>query len=162
MDYPHPLIEFVNGEIKLDNAYDEGIGEWDKTSVLYSYQDFPTEQNEENELNKILNDSYNKGQRFITDKDARPIGGAHPNAHLWDNGANPIKEFNHLLKVRKVAMDNFSINQLKKGDPISILRDRLVPIYFLHRYQIEAVSKLIGGQNFNYSVKGNSNEKVFQ
>ena len=51
-------------------------------------------------------------------------------------------------------MDNFSIHQLKKGDPISILRDRLVPIYFLHRYQIEAVSKLIGGQNFNYSVKG--------
>ena len=102
-----------------------------------------------------------KGQRFITDKDARPIGGAHPNAHLWDNGANPIKEFNHLLKVRKVAMDNFSIHQLKKGDPISILRDRLVPIYFLHRYQIEAVSKLIGGQNFNYSVKGFSNEKVF-
>ena len=160
MDYPHPLIELVNGEIKLDKAYDEGIGEWDKTSVLYSYQDFPTEQNEENELNKILNDSYNKGQRFITDKDARPIGGAHPNAHLWDNGANPIKEFNHLLKVRKVAMDNFSMNQLKKGDPISILRDRLVPIYFLHRYQIEAVSKLIGGQNFNYSVKGISNEKV--
>ena len=160
MDYPHPLIELVNGEIKFDNAYDEGIGEWDKTSVLYSYQDFPTEQNEENELNKILNDSYNKGQRFITDKDARPIGGAHPNAHLWDNGANPIKEFNNLLKIRKVAMDNFSMNQLKKGDPISILRDRLVPIYFLHRYQIEAVSKLIGGQNFNYSVKGISNEKV--
>ena len=32
-----------------------------QNSVLYSYQDFPTEQNEENELNKILNDSYNKG-----------------------------------------------------------------------------------------------------
>jgi len=160
MDYPHPLIELVNGEIKLDNAYDEGIGEWDKTSVLYSYQDFPTEQNEENELNKILNYSYNRGQRFITDKDARPIGGAHPNAHLWDNGANPIKEFNHLLKVRKVAMNNFSTHQLKRGEPISILRDRLVPLYFLHRYQIEAVSKLIGGQTFNYSVKGNTNEKV--
>ena len=160
MDYPHPLIELVNGEIKFDNAYDEGIGEWDKTSVLYSYQDFPAGQNEQNELNKILNDSYSMGQRFITDKDARPIGGAHPNAHLWDNGSNPIKEFNHLLKVRKVAMDNFSVHQLKKGDPISILRDRLVPIYFLHRYQIEAVSKLIGGQNFNYSVKGMSNEKV--
>ncbi len=160
MDYPHPLIELIDGEIKLDNAYDEGIGEWDKTSVLYSYQDFPAEQNEEDELNKILYDSYKKGQRFITDKDARPIGGAHPNAHLWDNGLNPIKEFYHLLKVRKVAMDNFSIHQLKRGDPISILRDRLVPIYFLHRYQIEAVSKLIGGQNFNYSVKGFSNEKV--
>ena len=160
MDYPHPLIELVNGEIKFDNAYDEGIGEWDKTSVLYSYQDFSAEQNEQNELNKILNDSYNKGQRFITDKDARPIGGAHPSAHLWDNGTSPINEFNHLLKVRKVAMDNFSIHQLKNGDPISILRDRLVPIYFLHRYQIEAVSKLIGGQNFNYSVKGISSEKA--
>jgi len=160
MDYPHPLIELVNGEIKLNNAYDKGIGEWDNTSVLYSYQDFPTEQNEQNELNKILNDSYSMGQRFITDKDARPVGGAHPSAHLWDNGSNPIKEFNHLLKVRKVALDNFSIHQLKKGEPVSILRDRLVPIYFLHRYQIEAVSKLIGGQNFNYSVKGSLNEKV--
>ena len=130
MDYPHPLIEFVNGEIKLDNAYDEGIGEWDKTSVLYSYQDFPTEQNEENELNKILNDSYNKGQRFITDKDARPIGGAHPNAHLWDNGANPIKEFNHLLKVRKVAMDNFSTNQLKKVNQFQYLETDLFQYTF--------------------------------
>ena len=65
-----PLIELMDGEIKLDNAYDEGIGEWDKTSVLYSYQDFPDEQNEKDELNKILHDSYKKGQRFITDKDA--------------------------------------------------------------------------------------------
>jgi hypothetical protein len=60
------------------------------------------------------------------------------------------------MTVRKTAMDQFSIDQLKTGEPISVLRDRLVPLYFLHRYQLEAVVKLIGGQEYDYAVKGGS------
>ena len=30
----------------------------------------------------------------------------------------------------------------------------LVPIYFLHRYQIEGVAKIVGGLEFTYALKG--------
>ncbi len=156
MDYPHPTLSLVNGKISYQNAYDEGIGEWDKVSVRYSYTDFPDGVDETDALNNILEDSFASGLRFIADQDARPIGGAHPYAHLWDNGDSAINEFNHLMTVRKTAMDQFSIDQLKTGEPISVLRDRLVPLYFLHRYQLEAVVKLIGGQEYDYAVKGGS------
>jgi hypothetical protein len=29
---------------------------------------------------------------FISDRDARDPGGMHPNAHLWDNGKDPVTE----------------------------------------------------------------------
>jgi len=42
MDYPHPLIKFdEDGNLDLSDAYDVGIGEWDKRAILYGYQDFP-------------------------------------------------------------------------------------------------------------------------
>ena len=52
------------------------------------------------------------------------------------------------------------MDQLKDGEPVSMLRDRLVPLYFLHRYQLEAVVKLIGGQEYDYGVKGAKNTEV--
>ena len=42
MDYPSPLVRITaDGELDLSDAYDVGIGEWDKRTVLYAYQDFP-------------------------------------------------------------------------------------------------------------------------
>ena len=154
MDYPHPTLDIVDGEISFENAYAVGIGVWDKTSVRYSYSDFPENTNESAALNNILEESILKGNRFISDQDARPIGGAHPYAHLWDNGSSAIEEYEHLLKVRSIALNNFSEDQLRKGEPYSMLNDRLVPMYFLHRYQAEAIVKLIGGVDYSYGVKG--------
>ena len=154
MDYPHPKLDVVAGAISYENAYAVGMGAWDKTSVRYSYSEFPEGTDETKELNSILEESILKGNRFISDQDARPIGGAHPHAHLWDNGASAIEEYNHLLKVRSIALKNFSYDQLRVGEPYSVLNDRLVPMYFLHRYQAEAIVKLIGGVDYSYGVKG--------
>ena len=156
MDYPHPTLAIEEGQISYQNAYAVGIGDWDKVTVKYAYSDFPDGTNETEALNQILEESFQVGHRFIADRDARPIGGAHPYAHLWDNGKSPVEEFNHLLAVRQIALNNFSEDQLKTGEPISVLRDRLVPLYFLHRYQLEGVVKLIGGQEYDYGVKGAS------
>ena len=30
----------------------------------------------------------------------------------------------------------------------------MVPVYFYHRYQVEAVAKLVGGMSYNYALKG--------
>lgn len=160
MDYPHPTLALLDGKIIYDNAYDTGIGDWDKVSVAYSYSDFPENVDESVKLNTILTKSIAAGHQFISDRDARPIGGAHPYAHLWDNGQSAIEEFNHLLRIRKVAMNNFSVDQLKDGEPLSILRDRLVPLYFLHRYQLEALVKLVGGQQYDYGVKGSPSQPI--
>ena len=160
MDYPHPTLSLVDGKISYENAYAVGIGDWDKVSVKYAYSDFPDGTDETAALNKILDQSVAQGHRFISDRDARPIGGAHPYAHLWDNGGSAVKEFEQLLDIRQVALNNFSEDQLKAGEPISVLRDRLVPLYFLHRYQLEAVVKLVGGQEYDYGVKGANNSGV--
>ena len=152
MDYPHPKINLKNGVIDFSDAYATGIGEWDKVTVAYSYQDFPGD--EEDQLKKILNDAFAKGLRFISDQDARPKGGAHAYGHLWDNGSDITEELNNVMAIRNKAIENFSADNIKSNEPYSVLEDVFVPLYFFHRYQTEAVSKLIGGLDYNYAVKG--------
>ncbi len=153
MDYPHPLVTLNDDQsISLNNAYAEGIGEWDKQVVKYGYGDFG--DNEKTMLRKIIAESKAKGLQFISDPDARPVGGLHVDGHLWDNGSNPADELNRIIQVRKVALNNFSADAIADGRPFSQLEEVLVPIYNLHRYQVEAAVKLIAGLNYQYAVKG--------
>ena len=153
MDYPHPLVQLDGqGNISLDEAYYTNIGEWDITAIKYGYAQFP--ENEEEKLNELLENAFADGEKFISDQDARPKSGAHPEAHLWDNGENAASELNRVMQVRKVALDQLSEKALPAGMPYSSLEEILVPIYLFHRYQVEADVKLIGGLNYNYAVKG--------
>ncbi|MGC1516367.1 MAG: zinc-dependent metalloprotease [Maribacter sp.] len=154
MDYPHPQFELKNGEVTFSNAYETGIGEWDKVSVAYSYETFPKGVDEEKELDAILDKAYADGLRYITDQDARPAGSAHVLAHLWDNGTSVSDELDKMLTLRKTAINHFSADNIRLGESYSILEDVFVPLFFFHRYQTEAVAKLIGGLNYNYAVKG--------
>ncbi len=154
MDYPHPQFSVNNGKIDLSNAYDIGIGEWDKVTVAYSYSEFPSDTNETAALNAILASAQEKGLRYMTDQDARPGGSAHYLAHLWDNGKNVTDGLEAILKVRAKGIENFSIDNIKKGEPNTVLEDVFVPLYLLHRYQTEAVTKIIGGLDYNYATKG--------
>lgn len=160
MDYPHPKIDIVDGKINLDNAYDKDIGEWDKVSVAYAYSDFSSGLDELTELNKIIEAASKKGLGFISDSDSRPIGSAHPFSHLWDNGELPYKELNKLLNVRKIALNTIDLNHLKNNEPYSKIEDILVPVYLLHRYQIEATAKAVGGLKYQYFVKNKKSEKI--
>lgn len=160
MDYPHPQFSVKRGEIDFSNAYATGIGEWDKVTVAYSYADFASGTDERKELNKILKSAQDKGLRYITDQDARPQGSAHVLAHLWDNGTDVSEELDAMLNVRKTAIANFSIDNIKTNEPNSVLEDVFVPLYFFHRYQTEGVAKIIGGLEYNYAVKGDGQEVV--
>lgn len=155
MDYPHPMVRVdANGKISLNEAYDLKIGAWDKVAITWGYQDFPAGTNEATALNKIIDDASKKGLQFISDRDARAPGGAHPQAHLWDNGKDAVEELREVNKVRAAALKNFGNNSIRPGMPMALLEDVLVPVYLYHRYQIEAVTKLIGGQNYTYALKG--------
>ncbi|MCB0596342.1 MAG: zinc-dependent metalloprotease, partial [Phaeodactylibacter sp.] len=155
MDYPHPYITLDDkGEMDFSQAYDTGIGEWDKRAILYGYQDFPDGTDEAMALENILRKNDEMGLKFISDEGARPAGGGHPYAHLWDNGASPAKELDRILKVREKALQAFGAKNLPEGAPLATLEDVLAPLYFSHRYQVEAVAKLIGGVDYSFAVRG--------
>ena len=161
MDYPHPLVNLIDDEIVFDDAYDTGIGDWDKVTVAYSYSDFRSDQNEDLELNKILENSTDDGLRFISDYDARSIDGSHAYAHLWDNGETAYSGLDKVIDIRKRAIENFSEYNVPEGTPNSVLEDVFVPLYFFHRYQTEAAVKLVGGMDYNYSMVGDNQQEYY-
>jgi len=155
MDYPHPRIELKSdGSLDLANAYATGIGTWDQVAIRYGYTEFARGTDEKKALSQILLNAAHDGNIFISDADSRPLGSAHPRAHLWDNGPNAVDELARLLKVRAAALQRFGENSIASGTPWSKLDETLVPLYFLHRYQTEAAAKVLGGVDYSYALRG--------
>ncbi|MBL7862787.1 MAG: zinc-dependent metalloprotease [Cyclobacteriaceae bacterium] len=154
MDYPHPIAKIRDGKIDLSEAYDTKIGAFDKVVVAYGYQHFPSGVDEEKALSEIIQNSLKSGLTFLSDQDARPLGSAHPYAHLWDNGKDPVEELDRVLEVRALALKNFGERNIKPGAPMATLEEVLVPLYFFHRYQTEAAAKVLGGLNYRYALRG--------
>jgi len=155
MDYPAPLVKLgSDGLPDLSDAYAKGIGEWDKVAIAYGYQDFPAGADEHAALDKILRDAFARGLRYLTDQDARVASTSSSYTHLWDNGANVIDELANLMRVRSAALARFGENNIREGAPMATLEDVLVPLYLHHRYQVEAVAKLVGGEDYTFSLRG--------
>lgn len=157
MDYPFPLLRVDDdGELDLSDAYGVGIGAWDKRTVLYAYQDFPDAHDRAAERQRIMEETIAAGYKFVADNDSRSISTSHPDGNLWDNGSDAVAELEKLLRVREVAIERFSERTIRMGRPLATIEEALVPIYLLHRYQVEAVGKLIGGQYFDYALRGDT------
>jgi uncharacterized protein DUF4953/uncharacterized protein DUF5117 len=155
MDYPAPYVKLgADGSPDISEAYAKGIGEWDKVAIAYGYQDFHAATDEKAALDKILSDAFKRGLMYLTDQDARPAGASTSVAHLWDNGTNVIDGLMNLVRVRDVALNRFGENNIREGAPMATLEDVLVPLYMGHRYQVEAVAKLIGGEDYSFSLRG--------
>lgn len=155
MDYPAPRAKLgVDGVPDLSDAYAKGIGEWDKVAIAYGYQDFAPDTNEAAALDRTLNEAFARGLMYLTDQDARPPSGSSSVAHLWDNGTNAIDELTNVMKVRAAALRRFGENNIREGAPLATIEDVLVPIYMYHRYQVEAAAKVVGGQDYSFSLKG--------
>jgi hypothetical protein len=155
MDYPHPWVLLdQNGVPDLSRAYAVNIGLWDKVAINYGYRQFPDQDSERTGLEAILSDATKAGLVYITDEDARPPGGAHPFAHLWDNGTDAADELVRIMKIRAAALARFGENAIPLGQPLATLEDTLVPLYLMHRYQTEAATKIIGGLNYRYQLRG--------
>ncbi|MGB6482973.1 MAG: zinc-dependent metalloprotease [Candidatus Acidiferrales bacterium] len=155
MDYPSPLVTIgADGAPDVSDAYAVGIGSWDKVAIDYGYRQFPEGTNEGKALDKILDDAFSHGQLFLTDQDARPLGSASPIAHLWDVGSNDLDGLKQVMAVRAAALQRFSQDVIPEDAPMATLEDVLVPIYLYHRYQVSAVTKMIGGLNYFFNVRG--------
>ncbi len=150
MDYPFPRFTMkADGTIDVSEAYATGIGSWDKRAIKWGYSEFPKGINENAALDKIMKETLAEGHIFIPDIG----GGVHPLAHQWDDGANSIDQLNKLMLVRRHVLDNFSEKAIKQDAPMATLEEVLVPMYLLHRYQIEAVSNSLGGLYFTHALK---------
>lgn len=155
MDYPHPQAQInAAGEIDVSNAYTNKIGDWDKAAINWGYRQFAPGVNETAALNGILNDAIQRGLSFITDRDARAAGSLHPDAHLWDNGSSVVTELKNVMAIRAKALSKFGKKNIRQGMPLALLEDVLVPVYFFHRYQLEAVTKIVGGRYYTYAANG--------
>jgi len=159
MDYPFPLVKVdADGELDLSDAYDGKIGAWDKRTVLYAYQDFPDSVDADRGRRKIMDETIAAGYQYVAGANSRSLSTAHPDGNLWDNGSDAIAEFQHLVKVRDIALQRFSERNIRLGRPLATIEEALVPIYLLHRFQLQAVGKLIGGEYFDYVLRGDGQE----
>jgi hypothetical protein len=159
MDYPHPYVEIAaDGSLDLSNAYDEGIGEWDKVSIAFAYSQFAPGADERAELHRILDEAHARGMYYLADVGT---SSASPETHQWDNGGDTLGEFERVMQVRSIALGNLSANNIRVGDPYARLNEVLVPIYLFHRYQTEALSKSIGGVDYRFAVRGDG-QKILE
>jgi hypothetical protein len=154
MDYPAPLVGITDGRLDFSKAYAVGVGAWDVQAIRYGYSEFPPGADEAQALDAIVRDGLARGLVYLTDEDARPEGSASPLAHLWDNGADAAEGLKHALAVRRIALSHFGEHNIAPGQPLSLLQEVLVPVYFHHRYELEAASKVVGGLQYTYAVRG--------
>ena len=154
MDYPAPLATVDGDEVSLENAYDTGVGAWDVIAVRYAYAQPEEGQAEDALLDGILQEAQDDGLLFITDRDARPDGAAHPEANLWDNGSDVVEALEREMEVRRVAMERFGEAVVRTGEPQARMEEVLVPLYLRHRYQVEATTKAVGGVTYDYALRG--------
>ncbi len=155
MDYPAPLVRTTpEGELDLSEAYATGAGAWDVQAVRSAYSEFPPGTDEAAALEAMIQEGLVEGRVFLSDADARPPGSMHPLAHLWDNGADPVAGLEQALLVRRLALSRFGAGNVAPGRPLAKLQEVLAPVYFHHRYQLEAAAKLVAGVDYRHALRG--------
>jgi len=161
MDYPAPEVRVrPDGTLDFGALYGTQIGPWDTVAIRYAYSEFPPGTDAKAALDAILADAARQGLVFLSDGDARPAGSADPRASLWDSGADPAASLEHEMRVREIALRRFGKRNLASGSPLGLLEDVLAPLYFHHRYQLQAATKAIGGVSYEYSVLGSGERQV--
>ncbi|MFQ5694541.1 MAG: zinc-dependent metalloprotease, partial [Terriglobia bacterium] len=157
MDYPAPLVNLTGGRVDLSQAYRPGPGDYDRFAIAYAYSVFAA-QKEEQALKSLVEGGLRRGMLFLTDADARPLAGSDPRAQLWDNRDDPFLDFRRTLAVRRTLLENFSQAAVSEGEPLWLLEERLAPVYFHHRFALERLTKVIGGLEYVYAVRGDGQQ----
>jgi hypothetical protein len=158
MDYPPPRVKIVAGALDFSEAYQIGVGSWDRFAIRWLYTPVAEGEAGRRQLNEIVREGYAHGLRYVSDEDSRPIGSAQPFGSLWDDGPDPVGGLAHVLEVRRIALAHFGVGNLPSGAPVSDLRRVIVPLYLFHRYEVDATAKLVGGIDFTYAMRGDTRE----
>jgi hypothetical protein len=136
MDYPPPRVRLTpNGDIGIAEAYGVGPGAYDVWALRWGYGIFPA-ASERDSLQALVSEGLKKGFLFLSDADARPEFASDPRTNLWDDAATADEFLRHQMDVRRVAIQRFGERNIRPGEPIALLQERFVPVYFMHRFAI--------------------------
>src|SRR5690606_28702884 len=126
LDYPHPLIALQpNGTMDLSDAYDVGIGEWDKVAIQYGYSQFAPGTDEAAALKRILDDAWDADIRYFSNQDTD----LHHGVDQWNNGMDEAAELMRILQLGRAAMEGFGERAIRLGRPMAMIEEALVPVY---------------------------------
>lgn len=158
MDYPPPRVRLdARGAIDIGAAYASGPGAYDVWAIHWAYGIFPP-ASEADSLRAIVADGLRRGFLFLSDGDARPEGGSDPRVNLWDDAATTEEFMRHESDVRRVAIREFGLRNIRAGEPVATLQERFAPVYFMHRFAINALSKTIGGMEYANAIAGDGQQ----
>jgi hypothetical protein len=158
MDYPPPRVNLTSdGRIDLSHAYAVGPGAYDIWAIHWGYGIFPP-GSEADSLRAIVNEGLRQGFLYLSDADARPEYGSDPRVNLWDDRASATSFLQNQMAVRRAALARFSERNVRPGDPIVLLQERLAPVYFMHRFALSAAAKTIGGMEYANAVRGDGQQ----
>src|SRR5688500_4591104 len=73
---------------------------------------------------------------------------------LWYGAVHALEFVRHQKVVRRVAMSRCNERNIRVGEPIALLQERFVPVYFMHRFAINSLAKTIGGMEYSNAVRG--------
>ncbi|MES2521857.1 MAG: zinc-dependent metalloprotease [Gemmatimonadota bacterium] len=156
MAYPFPLISLnTRGEIDLSKAYAPAGGAWDTLTVRYGYTWYADSMSEKAGLDRILKEGISKNIRFIADQHAGAEGSI-PEATRWVEGTTMFDAVERTSSVRRLLIDKFDERAIKPGEPMYLLNMRFAHVYLHHRYSLEGLVKYVGGMDFRYTMRGDS------
>lgn len=148
MEYPSPRVKLTGGRIDLTDAYQRGIGEYDKYMVRYAYTEF-AQADERNGLEAIIREMREKGILYSPSAD--------PRWNRYDDLSSPAMYLRETMAQRQVLLDRYGPDVLRAGEPYGDLRGMgLWMTYLHHRWAIDAGVRYIGGLYDNIVVKGDT------
>ena len=156
MDYPAPRVRLAaDGSIDLTAAYGTEPGPYDVWAIRWGYGIFP-QASERDSLAAIVSEGLRRGFLYLSDGDARPEYSSDPRTNLWDDAATSTEFLRHQTAVRRAALSRFGLRNIRVGEPVAALQERLAPLYFWHRFALNGVSKTIGGMTYASTVRGDA------
>jgi uncharacterized protein DUF4953 len=99
-----------------------------------------------------------RGYLYLSDADARPEYGSDPRVNLWDDRESALTFLENQMAVRRVAISRFGERNIRVGDPITLLQERFAPVYFMHRFALNGLTKTIGGMEYANAVRGDQQQ----
>lgn len=152
MDYPHARVTVTDDDrIDLSAAYSTGLGPWDHFLVAHAYGHFA---DEDAALAQLRAEAARSDLRFVSDEDAQGPHAAHADAVTWATGGDPPQALETMLRARRIALEGFSRGVLAPDRQTGELEERLTLLHLLHRHEVIAVARLVGGVRYAYGLAG--------
>ncbi|WP_030946955.1 zinc-dependent metalloprotease [Streptomyces sp. NRRL S-646] len=150
MDYPHARVTVTpDGNLDLSDAYATGLGPWDHFLVAHAYGDSSDDQ-----LAALRRDAADSGLLYVTDEDGHEPLAAHADGVPWVTTGDALDALDTILQVRHIALTGFSRGVLPPDRQTGELEERAVLLQLLHRHEVTAVARLIGGVRYAYGLAG--------